>query len=192
VFDPSSPVVLGVDPGVSRCGYGVVRRDRTTFAAVAYGVIRTEPSDELSIRLAALLHELGALIEEFRPQALAVERVLFQVNTRTAMSVGQASGLALALAGRAGIPVVHYSPNEVKLAIAGSGSAGKAEVQQMVTRLLQLAEVPDPPDAADALALALCHWWRAPMRVAGAVETPPSARLGAAIAAAVAREADTR
>jgi crossover junction endodeoxyribonuclease RuvC len=192
VFDPSSPVVLGIDPGVSRCGYGVVRRDGTTFGAVAYGVIRTEPSDELSIRLAALLHELDALIEEFRPEALAVERVLFQVNTRTAMSVGQASGLALALAGRAGIPVVHYSPNEVKLAVAGSGSAGKAEVQQMVTRLLQLAEVPNPPDAADALALALCHWWRAPMRAADAVDTPPAPRLGAAIAAAVARESTRR
>ena len=100
---------------------------------------------------------------EFPPVAVAVERVLFQVNTRTAMSVGQASGLALALAGRAGVPVVHYSPNEVKLAVAGDGTAGKHEVQTMVTRLLQLAEVPEPPDAADALALALCHWWRAPL-----------------------------
>jgi crossover junction endodeoxyribonuclease RuvC len=192
VFDPSSPLVLGIDPGVSRCGYGVVRRDGAAFRAVAYGVIRTAPTDELPIRLAALSCELEALIEEFHPQALAVERVLFQVNTRTAMSVGQASGLALALAGKAGMPVVHYSPNEVKLAVAGSGSAGKDEVQQMVTRLLKLEEVPHPPDAADALALALCHWWRAPMRAAGAVDTAPAPRLGAAIAAAVAREGTSR
>jgi crossover junction endodeoxyribonuclease RuvC len=188
VFDPASALVLGIDPGVSRCGYGVVRRDGAAFRAVAYGVLRTPTTDELPVRLASLSRELDALIDEFRPSALAVERVLFQVNTRTAMSVGQASGLALALAGREGIPVVHYSPNEVKLAVAGSGSAGKGEVQQMVTRLLKLAEPPNPPDAADALALALCHWWRAPMRAAGAVDTPPAPRLADAIAAAVARD----
>jgi crossover junction endodeoxyribonuclease RuvC len=199
VFDPAereaSPdaprLVLGIDPGVSRCGYGVVRRDGSTFRAVAYGVIRTPPRDELPTRLATLLRELDALMVEFPPMAMAVERVLFQVNTRTAMSVGQASGLALALAGRAGVPVVHYSPNEVKLAVAGDGAAGKYEVQQMVTRLLQLADVPDPPDAADALALALCHWWRAPLAAAGAGpgrQGGASPRLTEAIAAAVARE----
>jgi crossover junction endodeoxyribonuclease RuvC len=196
VFDPSEggvssgapQLVLGIDPGVSRCGYGVVRRDGSTFRAVAYGVIRTLPRDELPTRLATLLRELDALMVEFPPVAVAVERVLFQVNTRTAMSVGQASGLALALAGRAGVPVVHYSPNEVKLAVAGDGAAGKYEVQQMVTRLLQLADVPDPPDAADALALALCHWWRAPLAAAGASGHGPSPRLAEAIAAAVARE----
>ncbi len=186
--EPRSDVVLGIDPGVSRCGYGVVRRDGAVFRAVAYGVIRTPASDELPTRLAALAAELDALMTEFRPWALAVERVLFQVNTRTAMSVGQASGLALAIAGRAGIPVVHYSPNEVKLAVAGDGGAGKAEVQHMVTRLLTLADPPNPPDAADALALALCHWWRAPMRAAGAVVTGSAPRLDRAIAAAVARE----
>jgi crossover junction endodeoxyribonuclease RuvC len=180
-------VVLGIDPGVSRCGYGVVRRDGSRFGAVAYGVIRTPPAEELPTRLATLLRELDALIEEYRPIALAVERVLFQVNTRTAMSVGQASGLALALAGRAGIPVVNYSPNEVKLAVAGDGGAGKFEVQQMVMRLLQLAELPDPPDAADALALALCHWWRAPLAAQGATTTKRSSRLDDAIAAALAK-----
>ena len=107
----------------------------------------------------------------------------------TAMSVGQASGLALTVAGRAGIPVAHYSPNEVKLAVAGDGAAGKHEVQQMVARLLELAEVPDPPDAADALALALCHWWRAPLAAASAASAAPSSRLADAIAAAVAKEA---
>jgi crossover junction endodeoxyribonuclease RuvC len=167
----------------------VVRRDGPTFRAVAYGVIRTPPGDALPLRLASLLAELEALLAEFTPAAVAVERVLFQVNTRTAMSVGQASGLALALAGRAGIPVVQYSPNEVKLAVAGDGGAGKEEVQLMVTRLLKLAEPPHPPDAADALALALCHWWQAPMRAVGAVDAPPAARLAEAIAAAMAKEA---
>jgi crossover junction endodeoxyribonuclease RuvC len=181
-------LVLGIDPGVSRCGYGVVRRDGGQFHAVAYGVIRTPPRDELPTRLATLLRELEALLVEFPPVAVAVERVLFQVNTRTAMSVGQASGLALALAGRAGVPVVHYSPNEVKLAVAGDGAAGKYEVQQMVTRLLRLAAVPEPPDAADALALALCHWWRAPLAAQGATGNAPSPRLAEAIAAAVARD----
>jgi crossover junction endodeoxyribonuclease RuvC len=183
-----SALVLGIDPGVSRCGYGVVRREGSQYRAVAYGVIRTPPRDELPSRLATLLHELDALIGEYRPIAVAVERVLFQVNTRTAMSVGQASGLALALAGRAGIPVVNYSPNEVKLAVAGDGGAGKYEVQTMVMRLLKLAELPDPPDAADALALALCHWWRAPLAAAGGTGTTRSARLDDAIAAAVAKE----
>jgi len=189
VFGPEG-VVLGIDPGVSRCGYGVVRRDGARQRAVAYGVIRTPPRDELPARLATLLRELDVLIDEYRPSALAVERVLFQVNTRTAMSVGQASGLALALAGRAGIPVVHYSPNEVKLAVAGDGAAGKFEVQQMVMRLLQLSELPDPPDAADALALAICHWWRAPL--AAAVGAPRSSRLDDAIAAAVAKDSSSR
>jgi crossover junction endodeoxyribonuclease RuvC len=191
VFDPEG-LVLGIDPGVSRCGYGVVRRDGVHHRAVAYGVIRTPPHEELPARLATLLQELDSLIVEYGPSALAVERVLFQVNTRTAMSVGQASGLALALAGRAGIPVVHYSPNEVKLAVAGDGGAGKFEVQQMVMRLLQLAELPDPPDAADALALALCHWWRAPLAAQGAVGGGRSSRLDDAIAAALTRDSSLK
>ena len=112
MFDPAdtTQLVLGIDPGVSRCGYGIVQRDNGRHRAVAYGVIRTPAGEELPIRLATLLRELDALMAEYPPAAVAVERVLFQVNTRTAMSVGQASGLALALAGRAGVPVVHYSP----------------------------------------------------------------------------------
>jgi crossover junction endodeoxyribonuclease RuvC len=159
-------------------------------------VIRTAPSEELPTRLATLLHELDALIDEYHPIALAVERVLFQVNTRTAMSVGQASGLALALAGRAGIPVVNYSPNEVKLAVAGHGGADKEQVQLMVTRLLCLGSVPRPPDAADALALALCHEYAGPLRVrAAAASDGPAAMAESrvsgfdrAVAAAIARE----
>jgi crossover junction endodeoxyribonuclease RuvC len=155
---------------------------------VACGVVRTPQSDSLPLRLAALAAELELLVDETRPDAIVVERVLFQVNTRTAMSVGQASGLVLTVAGRRGIPVVHYSPNEVKLAVAGDGSAGKEEVQQMVKRLLRLQAVPRPADAADALALAICHWWRVPLRAAIDADPHDGSRLDAAIAAAVARE----
>jgi crossover junction endodeoxyribonuclease RuvC len=154
-------------------------------------VLRTSPSDPLPQRLAGLEAELEALVAQLRPAAMVVERVLFQTNVRTAISVGQASGLALAVAARAGVPVVEYSPNEVKLAVAGDGRAGKEEVQRMVARLLRLDAVPEPPDAADALALAVCHVWRA--RVVGAIDAAgagePGARLDARVAAALAREA---
>ncbi|MCZ7526135.1 MAG: crossover junction endodeoxyribonuclease RuvC [Acidimicrobiia bacterium] len=182
-------VVLGIDPGVSRCGYGAVRRQRSSLEALACGVVRTAPGDPLAERLAILEAELEAIVAEHRPAALAVERVLFQANTRTAMSVGQASGLALAVAARAGVPVTHYSPNEVKLAVAGDGAAGKEQVQAMVARLLRLAEPPRPADAADALALAVCHAWSGPLR-AVRPESPRSATpgLARAVAAALARE----
>jgi crossover junction endodeoxyribonuclease RuvC len=161
-FDPAGPV-LGIDPGLSRCGYGIVARARNQPRALGCGVIRTPPDDPLPQRLLALDDELRSLISDVRPSAVAVERVLFQSNARTAMSVGQASGLALVAAARVGIPVALYSPNEVKLAITGNGRADKAAVQMMVARVLNLKEIPKPPDAADALALACCHIWRAPL-----------------------------
>jgi len=164
MFDPAGPV-LGIDPGLSRCGYGVVARSGGDVRALSCGVIRTPPGDSLPERLLALDDDLRSLIGETRPSAVAVERVLFQANARTAMSVGQASGLALVIAARAGIPVALYSPNEVKLAVTGDGRADKTAVQSMVARLLNLSEVPKPPDAADALALACCHLWRAPLAV---------------------------
>lgn len=171
--------VLGIDPGLSRCGYGAVVRRGAVMRAVAAGVMRTQPSEPLPQRLAALADELEALFAEIRPAAVVVERVLFQVNARTAISVGQASGLALATAARRGVPVVQYSPNEVKLAVAGDGAADKLAVQTMVARLLRLGDVPKPPDAADALALAVCHVWRA--RVSDA--TGATASAGAAVSA---------
>ena len=159
--------VLGIDPGLSRCGYGAVEGGRAgsrDARAVAVGVIRTEPSDPLPNRLAELQGELRALIAELQPDVVAVERVFFQVNVRTAMGVGQASGLAMASAIAAGCEVAQYSPNEVKLAVAGDGAAGKEQVQLMVQRLLRLASPPKPADAADAAALALCHLAHAPVR----------------------------
>jgi crossover junction endodeoxyribonuclease RuvC len=187
VFDPAGPV-LGIDPGLSRCGYGAVRGRGDACRAVAYGVIRTSPSDPLPDRLCALEAELATLVAELGPAAVAVERVLFQANVRTAMAVGQASGLALLVAARAGIPVAQYSPNEVKLAVAGYGGADKVQVQTMVTRLLGLTEVPSPPDAADALALALCHGSGAPVRGATAAAAPAGRGFERAVAAALARE----
>jgi crossover junction endodeoxyribonuclease RuvC len=151
--------VLGIDPGLTRCGYGVVeRRPRDGgLKAHACGVIRTPAEAELPARLATLNRELRGLLAEFRPQAVVVERVFFQTNVRTAMSVGQASGLALVAAVDAGADVAQYTANEVKQAVTGYGAATKEQVGRMVQSLLGLAVVPKPADAADALALALTH-----------------------------------
>ncbi|HEX5613832.1 MAG TPA: crossover junction endodeoxyribonuclease RuvC, partial [Acidimicrobiia bacterium] len=191
VTGPESGPVLGIDPGLSRCGYGAVARHRAELRAVSAGVLRTAPDDPLPQRLAELEAELETLVDQLRPVAIAVERVLFQTNVRTAISVGQASGLALAVAARAQVPVVQYSPNEVKLAVAGDGRAGKEEVQRMVARMLRLPAVPEPPDAADALALALCHLWRDRVEVAVDAATTSTPRTGgfeARVAAAIARQ----
>jgi crossover junction endodeoxyribonuclease RuvC len=157
---------LGVDPGLSRCGYGAVNGAGGRLEAVAFGHLTTPPTDELSTRLAALWKDLEDLLDDLRPDVVVVERVLFQVNARTAMAVGQASGLALAAAARRGIPVAQYSPNEVKMAVTGYGAAGKEQVQAMVATLLGLGEPPRPADRADALALAITHLSGAGFRVA--------------------------
>jgi crossover junction endodeoxyribonuclease RuvC len=149
--------VLGVDPGLSRCGYGCVAGPIGSERAIAAGVITTDNTLPVHRRLAMLRAELVDIIETVKPDVVVVERVLFQTNARTAMAVGQASGVALLTASEADLEVVEYSSNEVKLAVAGYGSASKAQVQSMVARLLKLPAVPNPPDIADALALALCH-----------------------------------
>ena len=156
--------VLGIDPGLTRCGYAVVDgRGPGAAQAVTLGVIRTPASDELPYRLASLRHELVGLITEFEPDVVSVERVFFQTNVRTAMSVGQASGLALCEAATAGCVVVQYTPNEVKNTVAGFGGATKEQIQKMVQARLKLSQLPKPADAADAAALALCHLAFAPM-----------------------------
>jgi crossover junction endodeoxyribonuclease RuvC len=162
--------VLGIDPGLTRCGYGAVSGERGHLTAVAAGVLRTPPATPLPERLAELQVGIRALLAELQPDAVAVERVFFQANARTAMSVGQASGVVLAEAVAAGAVVAEYTPSQVKSAVAGSGAAGKPEMQAMVRSLLGLAAIPEPPDAADALALAICHHAIAPLqaRVAAA------------------------
>ena len=146
---------LGIDPGLSRCGYGLVARSdgTSTLRAHAAGVVETDPEAPLAERLLILHTELRALVEELRPQAVVVERVFFQVNARTAMSVGQASGLALLVAAEAGCEVAQYTANEVKLCLVGYGAATKDQVQRMVAQVLGLPAVDGPPDVADALAL---------------------------------------
>jgi crossover junction endodeoxyribonuclease RuvC len=150
--------VLGIDPGLTRCGYAVLDSSGArSVSAVSLGVITTSPKMDLPERLALLHSELLSLLKEFNPHDVAVEKVFFQVNVRTAMSVGQASGLALAAASAHGCTVGQYSPNQVKDAVTGWGGANKEQVQKMVQARLGLSAPPQPADAADAAALALCH-----------------------------------
>jgi crossover junction endodeoxyribonuclease RuvC len=156
--------VLGIDPGLSRCGYGLVRQEQGGARAIAVGVLRTEPSRPTPERLAELQIDLRALLQEHRPAVVAVERVLFQVNARTAIPVAQAAGIAMAEAVAAGCDVVEYSPNQVKQAVAGVGAATKEQVERMVQVLLGISQPLRPVDAADAVAVALCHVAHAPLR----------------------------
>ena len=153
--------VLGVDPGLTRCGIGVVdggpgRR----LELVHVDVIRTPADDEIGRRLLAQSDAIVAAVAAYRPDVVAVERVFSQHNVRTVMGTAQVAGLAIVAATRAGIPVVLHTPSEVKASVTGSGTADKAQVTVMVTRLLRLSVAPKPADAADALALAICHLWR--------------------------------
>ena len=164
--------MLGIDPGLTRCGYAVVDwRGGGSATAISMGVIRTPATDPLPQRLASLRAEIVDLLRQYQPRVVAVEQVFFQVNVRTAMSVGQASGLALAEAAAAGCEVVQYTPNQVKQSVAGWGAAGKEQVQRMVQVRLGLSSPPRPADAADAAALALCHLAMAPMRRSVAAAT---------------------
>lgn len=168
--------VLGIDPGIWRCGYGVVRKYGSNLAATAGGVVETDPELPLPQRLNELMRELRSLVKEVRPDAVVVERVFFQTNARTAMATGQAGGLALVAAAESGCEVAQYTSNEVKMAVVGFGSASKDQVQQMVAALLDLSAPPSPPDVADALALAVCHLAAQPLRRAIDRASLPDAR----------------
>lgn len=153
--------VLGIDPGLTRCGIGIV--DSTgpqKLEMVGVGVIKTDPDAPLELRLFELEKEIQVWIKKFKPDVIAVERVFSHLNVKTAMATGQAVGVALLLAAKAGIPVVMHTPSEVKAAVTGSGRADKKQVANMVKRLLKLREIPKPVDSTDALALAICHHWR--------------------------------
>lgn len=153
--------VLGVDPGLTRCGLGVVEgTPGKPPALVAVGVIRTPADLDVSKRLVLIEEELDEWIARHRPDAVAVERVFAQHNVRTVMGTAQASGVAMVVAARRGLPVALHTPSEVKAAVTGSGRADKEQVTTMVTRILKLSERPTPADAADALALAICQVWR--------------------------------
>ena len=165
--------VLGVDPGVTRCGIGIVDgAPGRPLTLVHVDVSHTPAAAEAGDRLLIQADVVAAAIERFAPDVVAVERVFSQHNVRTVMGTAQVAGLAMVAATRAGLPVVLHTPSEVKAAVTGSGRADKAQVTSMVTRLLRLSESPRPADAADALALAICHIWRggAQARIASALD----------------------
>jgi crossover junction endodeoxyribonuclease RuvC len=153
--------VLGVDPGLTRCGVGVIEGAQARRVSFVYAnVLKTPASDPLEQRLLSISEQLDEIFEKFNPDAVAVERVFAQANVRTVMGTAQVSGLAIVAAARRGLPVVTYTPSEVKAAVSGNGRADKAQVTSMVARILGLTELPKPADAADALAIAICHSWR--------------------------------
>jgi crossover junction endodeoxyribonuclease RuvC len=152
--------VLGVDPGLTRCGIGVVESVGSNLQLVDLGVIKTPKEAEIDQRLLALEAELSSWIKRAKPDVIAIERVFSQLNVRTAMATGQAAGVAILLAAKSGLPIALHTPSEVKAAVTGSGRADKAQVASMVKRILKLKDVPRPVDTTDALALAICHHWR--------------------------------
>src|SRR5271165_2182512 len=153
--------VLGVDPGLTRCGIGVIEGEPgRALRLIGTAVIRTPAQDDVAARLLALEVELNRWLGEYQPDAVAVERVFSQHNVRTVMGTAQAGAVAIVCAARRGLPVALHTPSEVKAAVTGNGRADKPQVTAMVVRLLRLTNPPRPADAADALALAICHLWR--------------------------------
>ena len=153
--------VLGIDPGLTRCGVGVIESAPGRIVRLLHvDVLRTPADMPLEKRLAAIHFELSDLINRYQPDAIAVERVFAQSNVRTVMGTAQVSGIGLLLAAQLDISVQTYTPSEVKAAVSGNGRADKAQVTAMVTRILNLESPPKPADAADALAIAICHSWR--------------------------------
>ncbi len=155
--------ILGVDPGMARMGWGVIEGEEEPYC-ITYGTLTTPAGQPVAGRLFSLFRDLRQVVDRYRPEAAALEELYFARNVRTAFAVGQARGVALVALAEAGLPVYEYSPLEVKQAVTGYGQAEKAQVQQMVRALLGLEEVPRPDDAADALAVALCHFHSARMQ----------------------------
>ncbi|HHC07256.1 MAG TPA: crossover junction endodeoxyribonuclease RuvC [Actinobacteria bacterium] len=161
--------VLGIDPGLTTTGYALVRADAAGPVAVAAGVIRTPPDAPTELRLVELRRDLAAVVADHRPDAAAIERVFVNRNLQTAIGVARASGVALLVLGEAGIPVTEYSPSGVKKALVGTGDAPKEQVQRLLELRLGLTAAPRPADAADALAVALCHLQHLPARRRGVI-----------------------
>jgi crossover junction endodeoxyribonuclease RuvC len=176
--------ILGIDPGLTRCGVGVVDvyADRSA-QLVDVQVVRTSPTDELHHRLLAVGDGIDDLVARHAPAVVAIERVFAQDNLSTVMGVAQITGVALAGAARRGLDVAMHTPSEVKAAVTGYGQADKKQVATMVARILGLDELPTPADASDALALAICAGWRAGLSRAGIAGTPAPAARGPVTAA---------
>lgn len=148
---------MGIDPGTAITGYGLISQEGNHLKRIDFGVIRTTPDQPMASRLHTIYQGLSALIRGYRPGAVAVEELFFNKNVRTALAVGQARGVSLLAAAQAGLEIVEYTPLQVKIAVTGYGRAEKAQIQEMIRVLLCLPEVPKPDDAADALAIAICH-----------------------------------
>ena len=154
---PGEGIVIGIDPGVARTGYGVLRRCDPYPTPLAFGCIETPSDHRPSRRLLEIYEKISLLLDEYAPECLAMEQLFFSRNVTSAMHVSEARGVVLLAAEQRGIPVTEYTPNQIKLAVTGSGRADKHQVQEMMRRLLRLQELPRPDDAADGLAIALCH-----------------------------------
>lgn len=148
---------LGIDPGIATTGFGLVEEQGQKLVFIEHGVIKTSPKQNSKDRLQKIFIEAKQIIKAFKPQAVAIEKLFFGKNSKTAMTVGQARGVMLLCAAEAGVAVSEYTPLEVKIALTGYGRAEKKQIQQMVKTLLGLADIPKPDDAADALAIAICH-----------------------------------
>jgi crossover junction endodeoxyribonuclease RuvC len=165
-------IVLGIDPGTASTGYGVVESRGTRLLALDGGVVATAARRPLEARLVDIHARICELLDEHRPQALAIEQLYFGQNVRSAFAVGQARGVVMLAAGQRGVPCLSYTPQQVKSAVCGSGAAAKDQVQRMVGALLSLPEPPRPDHAADALAVAICHAQRAPLLAVGGEAVP--------------------
>ncbi len=154
-------LILGLDPGTATTGYGLVQADDYELCSLCHGVVRTAASDRPEQRLQQIYTGISDILDEYGADAVAVEKLFFNRNVQSAMSVGQARGVILLAAARHGVPVLEYTPSEIKMAVTGHGSAPKQQVQSMIQAVLSMQETPTPDDAADALAVAVCalrHW----------------------------------
>lgn len=149
--------ILGIDPGTATTGYGVIKETRTGVESLEYGIISTSPEESMEKRLLKIYREIKKLLILHRPDSCAVEKLFFRRNVTTAISVGQARGVVLLALAEENVSLAEYTPNEIKQAVAGYGAAGKRQIQIMVQNILNLKEMPKPDDAADALAIAICH-----------------------------------
>lgn len=171
-----SRVILGVDPGLTRCGVAVIEAAKTrTVRMLAVDTLRTSPSEELPKRLLGIANGIEKLILEHKPTVIAIERVFAQANVRSVMSVAQISGVVMFLAEKHGVAVQMHTPSEVKAAVTGSGRAEKAQIGLAISKILGLTEIPKPADSADALAIAICNAWKSPIAATGSA-TPTSAQ----------------
>jgi crossover junction endodeoxyribonuclease RuvC len=150
-------IILGIDPGTATTGYGIIEENKGKLKAVEYGCILTPAKEDLHFRLKTISEDLKIIINQFKPDIIAVEQLYFASNVKTALAVGHARGVILLNIAESGTPLAEYTPLQVKQAISGYGKAGKKQVQEMVKILLNLSQIPKPDDAADALAIAICH-----------------------------------